>query len=46
MNPLNAADIVARPVTNSPTPWPAMKKSLALRVRRAVHKPTARTTTR
>ncbi len=44
--PLNAADIVARPVTTSPSDWPAMKKSRALRVRRAAHRPIATTSTR
>ncbi len=32
----SAVDMVASDVTTSPTPWPAMKKSRALRVRRTV----------
>ena len=45
-NPLNAADIVASPVTKSPTRWPAMKKSRSLRVRAAALTPMARTSNR
>ena len=37
--PLKAADMVASAVTSKPMSWPAMKKSLAVLVRRTAHSP-------